>query len=131
MSKAPLIIGCDITNMTKEIKDILINKEVIAINQDSLWEQGRKIKRMYVQLPKDFTHSLFKSEIEVVDCDGSNEQKWYINDDGSISNNNEDFCIEVKTGLKQGDQIFSLKCKNKDEQKFAKTIEKVVEIWYK
>ena len=84
ISKAPLIIGCDITNMTKEIKDILINKEVIAINQDSLGEQGRKIKRMYVQLPKDFTPSLFKSEIEVVDCDGSNEQKWYINDDGSI-----------------------------------------------
>ena len=28
---------------------------------------------MYVQLPKDFTPSLFKSEIEVVDCDGSNE----------------------------------------------------------
>ena len=95
ISKAPLIIGCDITNMTKEIKDILINKEVIAINQDSLGEQGRKIKRMYVQLPKDFTPSLFKSEIEVVDCDGSNEQKWYINDDGSIRNNNEDLCMEI------------------------------------
>ena len=45
ISKAPLIIGCDITQMSKEIKDILMNTEVIAVNQDSLGEQGRKIKK--------------------------------------------------------------------------------------
>ena len=43
ISKAPLLIGCDITKMNKEIKDILTNLEVIAINQDSLGIQGRKI----------------------------------------------------------------------------------------
>ncbi len=32
---SPLIIGCDIRSMSQETKDILMNKEVIAINQDA------------------------------------------------------------------------------------------------
>ena len=44
IAKAPLLIGCDITNMNNETKSILANPEVIAINQDSLGEQGHKIK---------------------------------------------------------------------------------------
>ena len=43
LSKAPLLIGCDINTMTKEIYDILTNKEIIAINQDPLGIQGRKV----------------------------------------------------------------------------------------
>ena len=43
ISKAPLLIGCDIIHMSKEIKDILTNPEVIAIDQDILGEQGHKI----------------------------------------------------------------------------------------
>jgi len=39
IGKAPLIIGCDIRNMTQETAAILMNKEVIAINQDPLGEQ--------------------------------------------------------------------------------------------
>ena len=42
--KAPLIIGCDITNMTSDIFDILTNAEVIAVNQDPLGIQGRKLR---------------------------------------------------------------------------------------
>lgn len=34
--KAPLLIGCDITNMTDDTYEILTNSEVIAIDQDSL-----------------------------------------------------------------------------------------------
>lgn len=33
ISKAPLLLGCDIRNMTKETMEIVANKEVIAINQ--------------------------------------------------------------------------------------------------
>lgn len=36
---SPLMIGCDIRNMTEETKKILTNKEVIAINQDPLGAQ--------------------------------------------------------------------------------------------
>jgi alpha-galactosidase len=40
---APLIAGNDLRNMTPEIHDILTNKEVIAIDQDPLGCQGRRV----------------------------------------------------------------------------------------
>ena len=42
MLAAPLIAGNDLRNMTKETHDILTNKEVIAIDQDSLGIEGFK-----------------------------------------------------------------------------------------
>ena len=41
---APLILGNDIRNMKPEISAILTNIEVIAVNQDPLGMQGRKIR---------------------------------------------------------------------------------------
>lgn len=43
ISKAPLLLGCDLSNMTQDTINILTNKEVIAINQDPLGVQGHKI----------------------------------------------------------------------------------------
>ncbi|KAM7265902.1 hypothetical protein ACFE04_003585 [Oxalis oulophora] len=43
LMKAPLLIGCDVRNMTSETYEILSNKEVIAVNQDQLGVQGRKV----------------------------------------------------------------------------------------
>lgn len=43
ISKAPLLIGGDITNMSQATLDIYLNREVIAINQDPLGVQGKKI----------------------------------------------------------------------------------------
>ncbi|KAF6143092.1 hypothetical protein GIB67_041160 [Kingdonia uniflora] len=43
LMKAPLLIGCDVRNMTKETSEILSNEEVIAVNQDPLGVQGRKV----------------------------------------------------------------------------------------
>src|SRR5258708_34547900 len=40
---APLIAGNDLKNMSAEIKEILINKEVIAVDQDSLGMEGRRV----------------------------------------------------------------------------------------
>ncbi|XP_078148182.1 alpha-galactosidase-like isoform X1 [Carex rostrata] len=45
ISKAPLIIGCDLINLNKAAFDILTNREVIAINQDSLGVQAKKVKK--------------------------------------------------------------------------------------
>jgi alpha-galactosidase len=39
---APLILGNDVRHMTSEVKAILSNKEVIAIDQDPLGRQGRR-----------------------------------------------------------------------------------------
>jgi alpha-galactosidase len=46
MFSAPLLAGNDISNMTADTKGILLNKEVIAIDQDALGEQGRRVKKM-------------------------------------------------------------------------------------
>jgi len=42
---APLMAGNDIRSMSNDIRDILTNKEVIAIDQDPLGRQGRRVKR--------------------------------------------------------------------------------------
>ena len=40
---SPLMIGCDIRNMNQATRDILMNKEMIAINQDPLMRQPYKL----------------------------------------------------------------------------------------
>jgi alpha-galactosidase len=45
MMAAPLIAGNDVANMPQSIRDILLNKEVIAVDQDRLGVQGRRVWR--------------------------------------------------------------------------------------
>jgi len=42
---APLMAGNDIRSMSDETRDILTNKEVIAVDQDPLGKQGHRVKR--------------------------------------------------------------------------------------
>jgi len=42
---APLISGNDVRSMTPEIKEILTNPDVIAVNQDKLGREGRRIAK--------------------------------------------------------------------------------------
>ncbi|XP_054801453.1 alpha-galactosidase 1-like [Prosopis cineraria] len=44
LSKAPLLLGCDVRNMTRETQMIISNEEVIAVNQDPLGAQGKKVR---------------------------------------------------------------------------------------
>lgn len=44
MMASPLILGNDLNNMTQETLDILTNRDVIAIDQDSLGIQGMRIE---------------------------------------------------------------------------------------
>ena len=44
MMAAPLIAGNDLTNMSSETMEILLNKELIAIDQDTTGKQGYKVK---------------------------------------------------------------------------------------
>ena len=45
MLSAPLMIGSDIRNMDESTKTILLNKEIIAIDQDVLGKQGIRVMR--------------------------------------------------------------------------------------
>jgi alpha-galactosidase len=42
---APLIAGNDLRDMRPEIHDILTNKEVIAVDQDSLGREGERVSK--------------------------------------------------------------------------------------
>ena len=42
---APLLAGNDLRDMKPEIHDILTNKEVIAVNQDPMGRQGRRVHK--------------------------------------------------------------------------------------
>ncbi|MBV9144446.1 MAG: alpha-galactosidase, partial [Acidobacteria bacterium] len=42
---APLMAGNDLRNMAPDIREILTNKEVIAVDQDALGEQGRRVAK--------------------------------------------------------------------------------------
>ena len=44
LMKAPLLIGCDMSNMSQDTLRILTNTEVIAINQDKMGVQGKKLR---------------------------------------------------------------------------------------
>jgi alpha-galactosidase len=45
MLAAPLLAGNDIEHMSSDTKSILLNKEVIAIDQDVLGQSGRRVKK--------------------------------------------------------------------------------------
>lgn len=42
---APLMAGNDVRSMSAEVREILTNKEVIAVNQDVLGQQGRRVRK--------------------------------------------------------------------------------------
>lgn len=44
MMASPLILGNDVRNMSEETKAIITNRELIAINQDTLGVQGLKLR---------------------------------------------------------------------------------------
>ncbi|HEY0565600.1 MAG TPA: alpha-galactosidase [Terriglobales bacterium] len=45
MLAAPLIAGNDLRNMSPDIRDILLNKEVIAVDQDALGREGQRVRK--------------------------------------------------------------------------------------
>jgi alpha-galactosidase len=42
---SPLMVGCDIRSLTPEVAGLLMNREVLAVNQDALGEQARRIHK--------------------------------------------------------------------------------------
>jgi len=53
---APLIAGNDLRSMTPEIKEILTNKEVIAVNQDALGRQAGRVWALKESMGKAENH---------------------------------------------------------------------------
>ena len=97
ISKAPLIIGCDLTNISATTLSILTNPEVIAVNQDPLGVQGKKVSTKRAK-----TGSV-SNDVRMIDCSSSSEsmqrmrQRWIHNSqDGTIRSTMDGRCLTVE-----------------------------------
>ena len=45
MACSPLMIGCDVREMDRETASLLMNREVLAVNQDALGKPARRVKQ--------------------------------------------------------------------------------------
>eukprot|EP01123_Difflugia_compressa_P003769 TRINITY_DN15076_c0_g1_i2.p1 TRINITY_DN15076_c0_g1~~TRINITY_DN15076_c0_g1_i2.p1 ORF type:complete len:529 (-),score=89.40 TRINITY_DN15076_c0_g1_i2:110-1654(-) len=89
ISKAPLLIGCDITKMTAETLAILTAPEVIAINQDPLGKQGHKVATSVLS-------SQGQANAIISQCQtGKQSQQWKLKSDKSIVNQLTGTCLEI------------------------------------
>jgi hypothetical protein len=96
ISKAPLLIGCDVTNMSAATLSTLTNPEVIAVNQDPLGIQGKKVAFASSQLSNTST------EILVTDCSLSSSvivpkrRQWtYNSHDATIRSVLNGHCLSI------------------------------------
>ena len=118
ISKAPLLIGCDVTKITAETLRILTNPEVIAINQDPLGVQGKKVAFQASRLTNITT------EIIVANCSSSSVNsaatrfQWTYNaQDGSIRSNLNGLCLSIENcNTTEAANIVTAECRINDPQ---------------
>ncbi len=118
ISKAPLIIGCDIRNMSAATFATLTNPEVIAINQDKQGVQGKKVAFSWSKSPNSSTG------VNLVDCSSSSSDaqpkrlQWKYNaQDGSIRSVTDGRCLSVENcNIADGASIVVTNCEINDPQ---------------
>lgn len=66
--KSPLLIGCDLSKMSNDTLKILGNEEVIAINQDKL---GKQVKRIKQETNRDYF-------VGALSADGSGNSRYIV-----------------------------------------------------
>jgi alpha-galactosidase len=81
ISKAPLIIGCDLSTVGEDSLSILSNEEIIAVNQNPHSTQGKCVVGCtswdsYFQNPSVWTSRLSSDEVVAIVVNWR-ETKWY------------------------------------------------------
>ena len=66
ITKAPLTSGCDLTKISATTLSTLTNPEVIAVNQDSLGIQGKKVSVIQSQLPNTSSEAIVANCIDLI-----------------------------------------------------------------
>jgi hypothetical protein len=118
ISKAPLLVGCDVTNMSAATLSTLTNPEVIAVNQDPLGVQGKKVAFSSSRLPN------ISSQIVVANCSLSssviepNRTQWsYSGYDGTIRSILNWHCLSINNcNSTDGATLVLNECHVKDPQ---------------
>jgi len=131
ISKAPLLIGCDVTKMSNATLSILTNPEVIAVNQDPLGVQGKKVAFASSQLGNA------SSSVVVTSCSSLSSSieptclQWtYNSEDGSIRSAYNGRCLSIPHCIKTATPIVlnechigdpQAQCQGKNQQWIART----------
>ncbi len=118
ISKAPLLIGCDVSKMSAATLATLTNPEVIAINQDQQGVQGKKVAFSWSKSSNSSTG------VNLVNCSSfsSNAQpkrlQWKYNaQDGSIRSVTDGRCLSIENcNTADGASIVVTDCQINDPQ---------------
>jgi hypothetical protein len=118
ISKAPLLIGCDVRNMSAATLATLTNPEVIAVNQDPLGVQGKKVAFQPSKLLN------VSSDAVVVNCSSASSNidpkplQWKYNAlDGSIRSAFNGLCLSIEScSTKELANIVVAECQINDPQ---------------
>jgi hypothetical protein len=118
ISKAPLLIGCDVTKMSAATLAILTNPEVIAVNQDPLGVQGKKV----AFAPSKLSNA--KSEVAISSCSLSSSRiepklkQWtYNSQDGTIRSAFNGRCLSINNcNTSEAASIVVTECHVNDRQ---------------
>jgi hypothetical protein len=96
ISKAPLIIGCDLTKISAASLSTLTNPEVIAVNQDPLGIQGKRVAFQSSQSPDASSSVIIDSCSSVSSNIEPKRHQWtYNSQDGSIRSVLNGRCLSI------------------------------------
>ena len=117
ISKAPLLIGCDITNMSAATLSTLTNAEVIAVNQDKLGVQGKKVAITSSQ-QRNASAAVVIADCYFLPSGDSQRQQWkYNSEDGSIRSMVDGRCLSIENcNTADGAAIVASRCEIGDPQ---------------
>ncbi len=94
ISKAPLIIGCDVTKMSAATLSTLTNLEVIAVNQDPLGIQGKRVA-VASSLSSNGSSGVLIANLSLSSMDPKRRQWTYNAQDGSIRSVHNGRCLSI------------------------------------
>jgi hypothetical protein len=95
ISKAPLIIGSDVRNLSAATLSTLTNPEVIAVNQDPLGIQGKKVAFAPSQSP-NASAGVIAGNCSSPVMDPRRYQWTYNSQDGSIRSVYSGRCVSIE-----------------------------------
>jgi hypothetical protein len=118
ISKAPLLVGCDVSKMSAATLKTLTNPEVIAVNQDKLGVQGKKVAFPSGQVTNG------SSDVGIANCSSFSSNKdpklyqWTYNDqDGSIRLASNGLCLSIEgCSTAEAANIVTSECRINDPQ---------------
>jgi hypothetical protein len=118
ISKAPLLIGGDLGQISEASLETLKNPEVIAVNQDPLGVQGKKVAFQLSQIPNAISDVIIdKYSLPISDVELKRFQWTYNDQDGSIRSAANNLCLSIEEcGTSQRTNIIVSECRINDPQ---------------